>query len=282
MASRLVTLRAVRSSLDARVLVPGLPCRVVAVHRRAINLLVGDELVTLTVASAGGLPGSVLVEEPFDPRGLGITTRDRATLAPARVEIGSLTVDLYAAEPWRPRLAPRAAPADLPERVVVARAALGFAGSDGFASLPGAAGQLRAFRATVQRGRAGDIASAGDAVIGLGAGLTPAGDDVLVGFTASLAAVGDPVGRRLAARWAGMAATRTTDVAAAYLRHAARGDYAERLHDLATALLDGPLAAVPAAVRAASHHGATSGIDTATGFVIGLEATANGGLVRAA
>jgi hypothetical protein len=115
-----------------------------------------------------------------------------------------------------------------------------------------------------------DIATAGRALIGLGAGLTPAGDDVLVGLTAGLTALGDPRARGLANAWARHANGRTTVAAEAFHRHAATGAYSERLHDLLRALLFEGVGAIPAAVHAAARWGATSGADTIAGVLLAL------------
>lgn len=111
---------------------------------------------------------------------------------------------------------------------------------------------------------------AGMSLIGLGPGLTPSGDDLLVGLTAALTAMGDPGARRLAGAWATEAVTRTTEVAAAFHRCAATGEYSERLHLLLDAILVGPPEEIAGAVAVAADWGATSGIDTLAGVVLAL------------
>ena len=63
---------------------------------------------------------------------------------------------------------------------------------------------------------------------GRGEGLTPAGDDILIGYVASLTLI---AGRqRIAATIAESAGRRTTSLSATLLRHAARGEVPEPIH----------------------------------------------------
>src|SRR5215470_9572564 len=71
-----------------------------------------------------------------------------------------------------------------------------------------------------------------DALVGLGDGLTPAGDDVLVGYSAALRVTGHPRAQAFAGQAARIAPGRTTDVALMFLQHAAHGDYSQRIHTL--------------------------------------------------
>ena len=85
------------------------------------------------------------------------------------------------------------------------------------------------------------------ALLGLGPGLTPAGDDVLAGALVALRAAADPAADALAAAVAGAEPlARTSTVSAALLGHAARGECIPELAGLLAAL-DGrgsPAAAV--------------------------------------
>ena len=67
---------------------------------------------------------------------------------------------------------------------------------------------------------------------------------------------------------------RTTALAATLLRHAATGEYAERLHTLLAALLGSDDEAIPAAIDRAIAWGATSGTDCLLGVLIGLDVSA--------
>jgi len=134
-------------------------------------------------------------------------------------------------------------------------------------------------------GQLGNVAAAGNllgvraaaaGLVGLGPGLTPAGDDVLAGFLLGLRAL-DEVSNSAAhlARAAGAGAraarARTTALAATLVRHAAAGEAADVAADLIDALaerapLDRPL-------RALLDTGHTSGRDLAEGVLLAWRAT---------
>jgi hypothetical protein len=101
-------------------------------------------------------------------------------------------------------------------------------------------------------------------LVGLGPGLTPAGDDFLIGALAALDAIGqtnmhDALGRAVVA-----AAGRTSPLSASLLRAAAAGHVGENLHVMVAALVAGD---ADAAVAAAGRIGHTSGWDALAGAV---------------
>jgi uncharacterized protein DUF2877 len=109
-------------------------------------------------------------------------------------------------------------------------------------------------------------------LLGLGEGLTPAGDDFLVGALAVLHRFAPSWLREhptIAAVVGTRAATATTIVAREFIAHALGGHFAESLIDLLTA------ESTDAVGRAAARvlgTGATSGADTLTGIRAALEA----------
>jgi hypothetical protein len=123
---------------------------------------------------------------------------------------------------------------------------------------------------TLSRGDAGTAAGLAAGLIGLGPGLTPSGDDALVGIEAALHALGSPMAGFTAGAldhvedW-------TTSVAATLLRHAARGETAERIHTLMAALVGTDDSAVATALERAIAWGATSGTDCLFGVLLGLD-----------
>ena len=115
-------------------------------------------------------------------------------------------------------------------------------------------------------------------LVGLGPGLTPGGDDLLTGYLAGLwcatrgkaerrafvAAVGDLVIRF---------SNRTSDIGRTYLCHAARGQVASLLVDLAAVICrGGNRARVLACAEAAMDVGHTSGMEAVHGLLLGLSA----------
>jgi hypothetical protein len=106
----------------------------------------------------------------------------------------------------------------------------------------------------------------GEALAGLGQGLTPAGDDYMGG--AMLAAwLAHPEPSWFCQTLAQAAAPRTTTLSAAFLRAAARGQCSADWHRLLGALVEGAEADVVAAGRHVSGFGATSGVDALIGFL---------------
>lgn len=110
-------------------------------------------------------------------------------------------------------------------------------------------------------------------MIGLGPGVTPSGDDFLIGFLAALwITAGDAPERKhfLSAFGAGLiaAAQNTSEISRTYLLHAARGQFSSAVFELAEAFaLQGEISS---AVQAAVRVGHTSGMDTVTGFLLGI------------
>lgn len=245
---------------------------VLSVHGSAVNLVVDGALVTVASAGGGGLPNGLLVAEPFDPRSLGVRAGMGVTVTMAELAIdgGRVGISLGAARRWRPELGPIARPSDLELRAGIARRAVAVR-SRGLHGIVPAAEAFAALADAFASGSGEAIVRAGRGLVGLGAGLTPAGDDVLVGLTAGLTALADSRARGFAGAWAQYAIGRTTLVAESFHRHAAVGAYSERLHNVLRAILIGPLEAIPAAVATAAAWGATSGADTLAGILLALD-----------
>ena len=251
---------------------------VVSVHRAALNVRCSDRLVTCGLDELGALPNGITVAGPDDLRMV------------ATAGGGDVVVDVSSALVWSPVLHPFA---DAPSTQAVARAALAAASlapAGGFGPLlrsldeedgdlfrAAARPALRALLAAAQRGdrRAAEVAAS--SLVGLGVGLTPSGDDVLVGFTAALTVARDTLAGPIA-RVAAGAGLRTTLIARTYLDHAARGEYAERVHHLIAAVADGD----EALVARGMSWGATSGADLMLGILLGARAAWATGEVRAA
>ena len=112
-------------------------------------------------------------------------------------------------------------------------------------------------------------------LLGLGPGLTPSGDDLLAGMLIGLHAAGE------AAVAAGLATfvrdapdDATSPFSRAHLAAAADGLPSAAMHAAVAALLEGDIAALPAAVDRLDGIGHTSGWDMLAGAVIGLRAVA--------
>lgn len=143
---------------------------------------------------------------------------------------------------------------------------------------------------SLEQARRSDAAAACEtarSLVGLGAGLTPSGDDFLVGFLAGAVASGHEAVGALSSELARAATlAQTTDVAASFLRHAARNEFSASVQGVALALLQQQLdaeyqAARPGAQFAAVERetnrllsfGATSGADCLLGVLSGVSAS---------
>ena len=186
---------------------PPRTARVLGVHPSCVYLLAGSELVALETSDALGLPCSVRLaavrtEGPF----ARVRRDDSAEVGGGLLRAGPVTVRV--ARWWAPR-PPRSG------RTVCRTDKL--------------AGLLAGHPAPVRvDGEVGDL-------LGLGPGLTPAGDDVVAGLLVGLhhrPDLRDP----LAAEVARLAPTRTTALSAALLRHAAAGRAVPTLTAVADAL----------------------------------------------
>ena len=87
----------------------------------------------------------------------------------------------------------------------------------------GPGGPLAALRGAVRRADLEAALRTATRLIGLGPGLTPAGDDVMAGTIAGLVLLGHPAAERFAVGVCSLTAGRTTELSAALLRHAAAG-----------------------------------------------------------
>lgn len=272
-----------------------------SVYRSVLNVTTGDGLLTVASPAAGGLPNGVLVDLGPDWRAIGLhpgmdVRADDATIT---VPKARLEIQLKAAPRWSPRFPAPSTATDAGtgrwrRRAAATRSiAQARASSGGFGPLLGGAGRaevpavrddpsgiidvarpvLTRLALALETGDRDGAARAAAQLIGLGPGLTPSGDDALVGIEAALHALAQPSAGFLGPAL-GDAETRTTDVAATLLRHAAAGEFAERLHTLLAALLGPDDERVPAAIEQAVAWGATSGTDCLLGVLVALDAAA--------
>jgi hypothetical protein len=140
--------------------------------------------------------------------------------------------------------------------------------------LPDAVGQAAWALAQALAGPASErgVRSAVSRLVGLGPGLTPAGDDVLAGALVALSAAGDLPRRTALAAAVRPLLGRTSTLSAAYLRHAAEGRAMPELARFLAAVAGG--CAVGAVVEDLLRVGASSGVALASGAVLGLRAGA--------
>lgn len=265
--------------------------RVRSVHRAAVHVdLEGpDGLLVLAVDDVGGIPCGILVAGVTDLRRSGIRAGMRFTASADGWSIPGAGVGIKRshAVPWSPMLPAAAMLRLTPElagrvpaarRLAAERAPEGglgplLSGRDrpGDPWLARARTLIRAQLDALARGDVGAAVGPTVGLIGLGVGLTPSGDDYLVGLLAVLGATADPTRHELAAAVAAHAPARTTAAGAAALVHAARGEFAERMHDLLIALAAGRSDRLASSIERAMAYGSTSGGDTLVGVFAALD-----------
>ncbi|WP_369130733.1 DUF2877 domain-containing protein [Modestobacter roseus] len=234
----------------------------------------GPDVVGVLTSDAARLPLGCVLFRPANGRPLvSVPAGAPARVGGGRLEVGDLTVSAAAWWDPRPKL-PSTRPALLPEGVRQLRTALYGEGVPHSAfSLPGLptgpSGPLAALRGAVRRADLDAALRTATRLIGLGPGLTPAGDDVLAGLTAGLVLLGHPAAERFGAGVTSLAAGRTTELSRALLRHAAAGqvsgEYAAVLRGLVG---DGALAPAIAALLAT---GSTSGRAMSLGLCTAID-----------
>jgi Protein of unknown function (DUF2877) len=268
--------------------------RVQSVYRSAVNITTADGLLTVASPEGGGLPNGILADLGPDWRAIGLSPGMVVSASDASIQVAEAGIEVQfdMASRWSPRLGSSAAAADAAtarwagrtaatRTIAQARASAGGFGAllrDDVSHDPvGLLGVARPMMAelvvALETGDPSLAAEVAARLIGLGPGLTPSGDDVLVGIEAALHALARPSAGFLASAMIDVE-ERTTALAATLLRHAAAGEFAERLHILLAALLGSDDETIPAAIHRAAAWGATSGSDCLLGVLIGLDIAA--------
>lgn len=254
----------------------GPPLHVSSIYRSVLDIAGPDGLLAIADDTVGGLPDAVSVRAG-DLRQLGVVVGMRVVVAATGWAIpeAKLRVALQGARRWSPIL-DVVGSRDWPDRRRIVTSGLDPMAARGspLSTMVGAVADAAMADLSAAIGGVDRVAAASAArrLIGLGQGLTPAGDDVLTGAEAGLHATAHPLAGFTDAALVDLDA-RTTEVAAAMLRHAARGAFAERIHRLIRATLVDDLPSAGDPLRGAADWGATSGQDTLAGIVLAIDAT---------
>ena len=248
---------------------PPRPARVLGAGPAALFVIMAEDRGVFAVCThdAVRLPLAIVVAPPaVDSPWAGRTgAGDPVTVGRGSVCLPGLTIQV--ARWWAPARPRPVGDGLLARTVPVLRELLGTAAID----LPAAIGtNLRRLRGALATGDPDGARRAVDAMLGLGPGLTPAGDDAIAGLLLAVHHLGAPrVPAITAVRAHVLAAApgRTTAVSAALLAHAARGDAAPQVIAVLDALATG--CDLPGAVQALLRLGHTSGGDLAHGIAAG-------------
>ena len=267
--------------------------RVSGSFERAFNLInVQGKLLSVVAQEIGNGPFAMVIAD-FQGS-FGQIADDGATVSVLgkQMLIDTLVIDFTEADLWHPRpdwegLAVR------PDRILAGltklQAVLRLAAPAGSMvtllettwqstshNLATAVEAVKQFYGGLSKSDVCQVKSAARSLAGLGSGLTPAGDDFLMGALHALWAInGTDKAVELSETIVGVAAPRTTQVSAAWLWAAARGEASERWHKLISALVSGKAKAISPAARCILATGHTSGADALTGFVMSAYALHN-------
>lgn len=262
-----------------------------SVFERVVNLRgEGGDLFTVAAAGIDDAPDTLVADEPLPVAGLA--PGDAVDAGQDRLVAGAIDLPLAGARPWRAVLPVYpACPARMQRHLVVVREALaagrepGSSGSRLGRELAAAlASHAEPLCAALAAGDRDGARRHGQALLGLGPGLTPAGDDFLAGLLVVLHLPGGPgralldVGPDILAA----AGCRTNAISVAMLRAAAQGRVRECVIALLRELVAGDPQSVATALARVLAIGSTSGRDMAAGVVAGFDVQARLGSARIA
>lgn len=259
---------------------------VAAVFARSFHLRAGDTFVCVGASAIGNGPLTLIADIGGSVRltDVGLRPGQRAEISGLHIAVGgAIRFDLEESEPWGPPGWPAALPRDHLAKAcgALARRAAVEAPVEGLARLALAPrdpfteatplGRIARKRiagfeswlcAAIAGGRAPLSPESIRGLIGLGPGLTPAGDDFLSGALALLDALGMQQVQARLAQAVSDAAALTSPLSACFLRAAADGHIGEHFHRTVASLIAGD---VDAAIAAARRIGHSSGWDMLAG-----------------
>lgn len=258
-----------------------------SVFTSAVNLRLvkGSRLITLVTIQEADLPQGIRLNSPegftFEElrRGEQLTCQNGIL----HCETVPMAVDLRQAQRWKCNLSALARERNDPS-FLVARQRVSKALNERWAQVGNDASTAASEMAKIipnliTATRKYDNLAAADSVkglVGLGPGLTPAGDDFLVGYLAGLwSSAGEKTDCLRFLSHLRMVviilSERTNDISRTYLHHAAHGQVSSRLVDLADAICRGANAdRLLAAAEASMRVGHLSGLEATTGLLMGL------------
>ena len=252
--------------------------RVFSIHTHACNLLTDQgELIALVSPRHGNGPFHIVVPPALlTERRMG----EVGVYQPRKLVFEKQQLAVDTATVWQPHLTPVRIPNIISPSFWLHETTSGYPVSLLFPTEEAITTPLRSRAATglsalvhgLQQTNLDVVNKGIKALIGLGPGLTPAGDDFLVGFLAGLT-LGPPATVVSAPSLSELrtcidkAADQTTRLSGAWLRCAAHGQFGETWHSLAHALQSGQRKKIDQAAHHILSTGATSGVDAMTGLL---------------
>ncbi len=260
--------------------------RVDGSFERAFNLVnMRGQFLSVVAPDIGGGPfAMVLVDAPKSFEQI-VAAGATASVLGQELYVDALMVDFSEAALWQPRPAWERLVSAGPESIAAGLQKLWTllqieAPAGSMATLlesPGqanlqtavtAAEAIMQFSGGLAEGYRPQVFAGARALAGLGGGLTPSGDDFLIGALHALWFTNCPEkAAELSETIAGVAAPRTTQLSAAWLWAAARGETGQRWHALLDELFVGKATDIMRAGRRIMAIGHTSGADALAGFL---------------
>jgi len=250
-------------------------------HRHACNLVADDgRIIALVDEAHGNGPFHLLVPQSrFDTIPLGASIHWQT----GAIKLAHLTIDLQRAQPWNPQI-PRQnqplvmAPLSRYRSLATMRSPL-YSGSPPLVERAQNA-IMHLQHGVIQRNNT-EFQQGVDGLVGLGPGLTPAGDDFLLGLLVAftLHAHEHPDYARYGMAIVDSAAQASTRLSATWLAYAQQGRFGETWHRLIGLLNGGEAQEISDSVHTILSSGATSGADALCGFFVGNALTQDASVV---
>jgi hypothetical protein len=234
--------------------------RVLSVHNRVINLVTEDGLLALALPQAGGSSRFLCLNRLPE-----LQSGEDLRLSPGELGAGTLSIDLGGVALWQGLLPPRAHATLTPQRFRDFAEAVAILGIQ--------QGRFRdGFCVPRSLTPSSPVAQLAGSLLGLGPGLTPAGDDILLGYLAVNNHLGDTtcLTRELHAAVAD-GLKRTTMLSTQLLRNALEADYHETVQRVLAILLGLSPENLLTALRRLAAVGASSGEATIYGMWLALQ-----------
>ena len=244
---------------------------VLSIHKRALYILRGDDLAVSIVADDGSMTAMSVLVPPLFSVPVDESLVGRASLCTrSRILLEDFAdIDIAACATWSGRVArcePSSREMDVLDRLTKALRKYGKSGGllGVLSSAPGAEREPAHVAAARQALQAGSLG----ALVGLGPGLTPAGDDFLAGAQLAVAICRPERAGSLTIDFGQIRAAfaGTTPAGRTLLWMALQGCFPALFRDFANSFNHASDAELDAAVREACAYGGSSGTDGLAGF----------------
>ena len=240
-----------------------------SVFKRVVNVSTDRELLSVTAGNVGG--SSSFLSLAGSKVDFGVAAGERCVLFEGRLSIASHTINFVNTPPWKGPISKKYRHRIKKENIAAFKAVLDrkAAPHSAWRTVNGASESRFSGLGAIQKLR--EDPSLARKLIGLGMGLTPAGDDMLVGYLAIVNHTYED--REFADILRGVVAGslgRTVDISAQALADALDCDYHEYVQGCIRDLCEGKQEDIYISAASLLSIGATSGSDIACGMYFGM------------